>query len=343
MILDSNGSWRPLPVRLLAQKPSLAQVLEHATLIAPSLQGLNEYMYELAERDPNAFMSRGVGSEGTAKFAASIAAWHLHGRQSMRVSPPLFDALRSTSLDHVPTALLRSPYPSMWIESGDEGFIVVDQRLLGFFLHESETGREPLFDPLVKHGILAPGVRVLGVGLFSVLSLHLSLYLTKPSLVESFDDSIRINDEVTRRWGHPECQLQDEAAFMREAFALVANLLLYLSSPDPDIQPVMPPGLGRPPKSAKARGIQETIRRREGAGIAVGYRLTRVTRPSQPQASADPASAASNSSPRVHLVRGHWKRQPHGPSLSERKVIWVAPYRRGDDGMEETLERTYDL
>ncbi len=31
------------------------------------------------------------------------------------------------------------------------------------------------------------------------------------------------------------------------------------------------------------------------------------------------------------LVRGHWKRQAHGPGASERKIIHVAPYWRGDD------------
>lgn len=31
------------------------------------------------------------------------------------------------------------------------------------------------------------------------------------------------------------------------------------------------------------------------------------------------------------LVRGHYKRQVHGPQLSERKVIWIEPYWRGPD------------
>lgn len=31
------------------------------------------------------------------------------------------------------------------------------------------------------------------------------------------------------------------------------------------------------------------------------------------------------------LVRGHYKRQAHGPGASMRKVIWIEPYWRGPE------------
>ena len=38
------------------------------------------------------------------------------------------------------------------------------------------------------------------------------------------------------------------------------------------------------------------------------------------------------SSPVVQsLVRGHWKRQPHGPGGTERKTIFIEPYWRGPE------------
>lgn len=33
------------------------------------------------------------------------------------------------------------------------------------------------------------------------------------------------------------------------------------------------------------------------------------------------------------IVRGHWKMQPHGPGRQQRKVIWIQPYWKGDEGM----------
>lgn len=35
-----------------------------------------------------------------------------------------------------------------------------------------------------------------------------------------------------------------------------------------------------------------------------------------------------------HVVRGHWKMQPHGPGSTERKRLWVMPYWRGPDEAE---------
>ena len=35
----------------------------------------------------------------------------------------------------------------------------------------------------------------------------------------------------------------------------------------------------------------------------------------------------------LHIVRGHWKRQPSGIGRSERVLIWVRPYQRGADSL----------
>jgi hypothetical protein len=31
------------------------------------------------------------------------------------------------------------------------------------------------------------------------------------------------------------------------------------------------------------------------------------------------------------MVRGHWRRQPHGQENLERKLIWIRPYYKGPD------------
>jgi hypothetical protein len=131
-------------------------------------------------------------------------------------------------------------------------------------------------------------------------------------------------------------------AMMKTFWGFASCFLLYLSSPDPDLETVIAPGLEREPRSKKAKEIQDRIRAREGEVRRVGYRLTRVIRRSDGKA-AGPSSADPDPgrSLRAHLVRGHFKNQPFGPGRTERRIIWIAPYRRGDDGTEETLERTY--
>lgn len=32
-----------------------------------------------------------------------------------------------------------------------------------------------------------------------------------------------------------------------------------------------------------------------------------------------------------HVVRGHWKNQPHGAARAQRKTLWIEPYWRGDE------------
>jgi hypothetical protein len=54
---------------------------------------------------------------------------------------------------------------------------------------------------------------------------------------------------------------------------------------------------------------------------------------------------AARTIPRVrgvldHLVRGHWKNQASGSDRSQRKLIWIAPYRRGDKNIGTVISRT---
>jgi hypothetical protein len=39
--------------------------------------------------------------------------------------------------------------------------------------------------------------------------------------------------------------------------------------------------------------------------------------------------AGRHGSPRGHWVSGYWREQPHGPSRSLRKTLWIEPFWRG--------------
>lgn len=32
------------------------------------------------------------------------------------------------------------------------------------------------------------------------------------------------------------------------------------------------------------------------------------------------------------VVRGHWRRQAHGPELAQRRMVWIAPHVKGPEG-----------
>lgn len=50
-------------------------------------------------------------------------------------------------------------------------------------------------------------------------------------------------------------------------------------------------------------------------------------------------SRSSARSALMHVVRGHWKRQASGASGSERKLIWVRPYWRGDESVGRVVSK----
>lgn len=100
---------------------------------------------------------------------------------------------------------------------------------------------------------------------------------------------------------------------------LVAGLCLSLTTPEQ-----------RDDAGRRAKGKSYRQRRR-GPAILTDYVLGDDVRVDVREAVADYV-ARGGRAPRVqHLVRGHWKTQPHGKERSLRKWIQVEPYWRGPD------------
>lgn len=331
---------KPWPVRFMyAESAELFdQAVEKEGL---SLETVMTVVFRTWSRE--AFLTQSLGY--------ALGCWHVYGRQSFRVSPLLTEALRETSLEKVPSEAFRSPYPAIWVEAP----LVLTDRLppfFGFFLIErtfdqgvvlirnAATSARGALDAVKEP--YPPGTRfVQAIAVGPEQNIFATdLYLVRENLEESIEETLATIRRRRAAAGQPvEERGQDQLALRLWAFA--SSFALYLSSPDPDLQVVQPSGIMKPPKSAKAREIQERIRRREGEVRLLGYRLTRVLhRPAVPAAEHRTAGGGGRLV-QPHLVRGHFKRQVHGPGRAERKWIWIAPYRRGDDGSEERIERTY--
>src|SRR5207245_2832707 len=87
------------------------------------------------------------------------------------------------------------------------------------------------------------------------------LYLTHENVKESIAFTIERIRERRRSSGRPlEEKGQDESAY--RLWSLLSSFMLYLESPRVDAQRIVPSGLEKEPRSAKAREIQERIRTR---------------------------------------------------------------------------------
>jgi len=324
-----DGRLRPWPVRVTT--PENAEFFEtvardHGTTLAALVAQMR-----MALPHDNAW---------TRSLMMANAAWHAHGRQSFRVAPLLVEALLNTSLNLVPAAALRAPYSASWVEA--ELLLSHDlPPFYGFFLLAARTGEDPIFDDVVSRRLVPPDTHVLVIVARGPDDVNLvsDVFLCRETLETSIDESIRIDNTLRSEKGAPSLDVDSRDPMLRTLWSFTANFLLYLSSPDPDLQPVLPSGMEKPPKTAKAREIQARIRKREGSVQALGFRLTRVVR----RGEGKPSNAMGTRAVAAHLVMGHWKQQPHGPQRSERKLIYIWPYRRGEGGDEERIERTYVL
>jgi hypothetical protein len=137
------------------------------------------------------------------------------------------------------------------------------------------------------------------------------------AVVKSWGD-IRIADYQAEggELGSPLRQDDKDRSLLDRLAHLVVNVLLFLSAapleyePEKVIRPARQEGKHRTPGLIEAR--------------FVGQVMIRPVRPSPGPKSPDSPPGRHLAS---HWVSGHWKRQVHGVGRSERKLIWIMPYR----------------
>ena len=134
---------------------------------------------------------------------------------------------------------------------------------------------------------------------------------------------------------HLETTSLDEAATI-SGLRLVANLCLYLDAQQQDGHDLPEQQISNPKKKKKKRVVEPKAPTPWVLGK--GLKLDRNLRGAAAQ-SAKPKSQqrAEWSLQSQHVVRGHWKTQPHGPGRSMRKRIHVDPYWRGPDLSDAVL------
>jgi hypothetical protein len=112
-------------------------------------------------------------------------------------------------------------------------------------------------------------------------------------------------------------------------FQIVTNLCLYIASSHADLRPV-------PPSTRSPTGFSgETLPK-----SSLQYTYVGASSPLRDYVPPDGPGARDERIERGALehevhVRGHWRWQAHGPEWAERKLVWIAPHRRGPDQQAE--------
>lgn len=142
---------------------------------------------------------------------------------------------------------------------------------------------------------------------------------------------------------------QDDDKFYTDGLAfyrIILNAVLYLSSDQPELTPKESP---RKEIESRAKEIASLPKRRkllqsrgryssldyEEVGASVGPIVI------QKGATEEGGVGVDGSKPLVRfMVRGHWRRQPHGPENQNRKLIWIRPHYKGPD-LATAINRPY--
>lgn len=153
--------------------------------------------------------------------------------------------------------------------------------------------------------------------------------------------SVNVNDNTIAH--------QDDDTFYTDGLAfyrIILNAVLYLSSDQAELTAKASP---RREIEDKAKGIASLPKRRKllqstGRYTALDYE--------EVGASVGPIviqkgeveggeTGKGGGKPLVRfMVRGHWRRQPHGPESQDRKLIWIRPHYKGPD-LAATINKPY--
>lgn len=142
---------------------------------------------------------------------------------------------------------------------------------------------------------------------------------------------------------------QDDDTFYTDGLAfyrIVLNAVLYLASDQAELTPRETPQRDIEARAneiaslSKRRKLLQTRNRHTAldyheVGASVGPIVIK-------KGESESASGGSGGSkPLVRfMVRGHWRRQPHGPESQDRKLIWIRPYYKGPD-LAATINKPY--
>ncbi|NTF16962.1 hypothetical protein G6L37_00785 [Agrobacterium rubi] len=263
-----------------------------------------------------------------------IGNYEASGKKTFFFGDRLTRKLADTELN-MPSELLVPPFPSC------------------MFVYDNQTARDALF---AFHGMKAPddGVVTVYVNYYKHLETgpSLGLYITHTNrrkessvaMIRSLNlapggsveaalrtDWTKVNGSQRQHEviGYETSAPEDDTQFYGPGLRMVrivANSVLYLASADPDVSE---------PQSLATASERRHIPPKELRKIAAS--TTSVEYIDVGRRSTD--YSASQSPTQVTLghrlkVRGHWKNQAHGPSMSLRKYIHVEPYWKGPDAAE---------
>ena len=286
---------------------------------------LDMYFPENVWRDEGAFegdegkINRGlVGIAVHEMFAAMRFAYH--GSNVFRLSEQLCAALTLTDIDENEKALVKLPYPAIYLKI-PRGFVPL--------YCDEETGEVKWTTSVLLNEYVrrdhndTKGIYVMLCGdndrdaaaFFYNEGTTRKEFVARPMMHCNFEDTVGVN------------AAPDE---LNQAFCLVDNFLHWLDAAGKS-DVTREPMRKKHKKSKKVRKHGWPTFWIVGKKVRLPQELFDVAKEAVRRGKRGP-SGAEWKLRMQHVVRGHWKMQAYGPKHSLRKRLWVEPYMRGPEG-----------
>jgi hypothetical protein len=270
--------------------------------------------------------------------------FHASGYRMYRFSDDLYHLLRHTDLKGIDTHLLKSPHRCFSIRMPEHFvFMELDNSIKRFeYIHilflENEEAEQ--FSPSKKDSD-SPVIRTILIQ----LQKETKNSGRQAPLIVTWILKFREGDiftQVEKLFSKYMEQFNIEfVETLRELFDFVINALLYLTSDNIILDEIRSDHvdtskLKNPAKILKAEKRNARYSKYSCQYVGKDIKLDKQFKEAMTLASGKRSITAH------WVVRGHWRNQPCGKNLSERKIIWIRPYYKGK-GIVEIINSEMEL
>lgn len=279
-----------------------------------------------------------------AEYLAMVN-YSLYGKKTFHIAPNLVQHLSNTNLD-VDANMISLPFTSCLFVYND---ITTVDALQPFIDDNNKTSSIIPINVFCSISNTDEGERKIVFACWQADHKGTTLFMTRELLLRK---SWRLTDILKTDWtdiyGKEESQDSDfteetDKMFYNEGlafFRIILNTILYISSFDSDMKEMLSPypsmkkGLAAIKKASKKKKARYNLNKVSKLNyISVGRNVQPISCLSKPN---------GNKMETRFMVRGHWRKQPCGPGLSERKLLYIQPYYKGPE-MAEMVSKPYKV
>jgi hypothetical protein len=241
--------------------------------------------------------------EAVAVSALFFRGWHYSARASVNLDSLTTAAFAAS--DPSSEIKLRNPFGPALVVRIAPGFLQNGLghpiRYLGLCLQHFESGIPELDGPRCAISLFPDSIDMEYISHVSEVEVPLSVFLAGETAMPNADDVDPVD-------------LRTVKLAKRILFSTLVHLTEYRST-------------GAVICAATSRSRRVVA---DDSHLEYDLRLG-IDVPDVRQAMRDYAAGVRGSPSVRSLVRGHYKRQAHGPNRSDRRLIWISPYWRGPD------------